>query len=133
MPAVETMDRWQKAVLWPAVLDQAGRVLFSRHGEPLVSTTPVEVYTRWENCLKQILLPNGNVVQITATVVVNRDVDIGSRMWLGGLDDLPGTAFLPETGVNYVYGFDSTPDIKNRFQRKTLLLTRDKDSLPSST
>ena len=72
----------------------------------------------------------GNTVAIDAEVVTVEDVPVGSVMWLGGLDDLPGTAMVPEEDAMQVITVPVTPDIKGRFKSRTLMLMRMKDTMP---
>lgn len=135
MPALEFYDAYQYACYWPPMLDTEDRQMADPYGQVRVAvnvspTVPLELRVRWEDVLKQILLPNGNTIKIDALVVVGQEVKVGGAMWKGRRADLPGTQFVPETDVMYVWGFNGTPDLKNRNQRRTAMLIRKSDHLP---
>lgn len=118
MPALETTELNQKAVLWAA----DG---YDDHGEPKVDAG-VEIDCRWENVTREVAGPGGTPIAIEAEVVVDRDVAIGSRMWLGELDDYAST----ETKL-FTAAFEKTPDLKGRNYRRVVLLSRASDTLPT--
>lgn len=125
MPAFETMDRYQKALLW-------SRVGYDQHSQPVVATgLPVELNVRWQDSKRQSLDAQGNTIAVDATAVLDRVILNGSIMWLGALNDLPGTAYTPETDLMEVSYCKKVPDLKNRFQRYEVGLIRYKNSLPS--
>lgn len=129
MPPIETAWRYQKAVLWPA-LTRRRRALTDKNGVVRVDlANPVELDVRWEWGYREVLGPQGNTVTISATVVVDRDVVIGSRMWQGELEDWFGTG--TGTGdadeVMMVAVVDRALDIKGRHTRSELGLVRYKD------
>ena len=118
MPPIETSSRLQKAVLWEAsgTDDYAGKV-----------NAAVELDVRWEYTEREVTDAQGNQVAITATVIVDRDVAVGSIMWLGTLAAVP----TPKVDLHCVVSFTKTPDIKNREYRRELSLARYNDTLPS--
>lgn len=123
--SVETTARHQWAVLWAASgLDTHGRQTV----EP-----PVEIQVRWKHTQRMGSDARGNPVSIDAQVVVAQDVPMGSVMWEGKLDDLPGTSYVPESDVMEVVGQDTVPDIKGRNVHRVLSLSRSSDSLPPFT
>ena len=122
MPDIESSDRYQTAVLWAA----GG---YDDYGEQTVGD-PVEVQVRWVNNRSEALDANGNMIAIDATVVLAQDVAIGDKMWLGTLDDLPGTGYQPDEDVMEVVTFGKTPDLKGRFYRREAGLKRFRDTLP---
>ena len=131
MPALEVLDRRQKAVYWPLVVDSAGRMVADANGQPRRSA-PVEIAVRWEDVLREIPSANGGTTTISAEVETNADVPVGAHMWRGGLNDLPGTAQVPEADVMQVYSRTKIPDLKARDNDRRLSLTRVKDSLPTA-
>lgn len=158
MPALESLDCHQDAVLWRAVTDIYGRTKADKYGDVRVKTnvvignpvsfiSPEILKVRWEDVKKQMTLPNGNTVAIDALVVIkasgpgapsNPDIPVGSRMWKGSQAELEAfftddTSFEPTVGIMYVLGFNDTPDLKNRSAntRRVLMLTRDRDALPT--
>lgn len=108
MPPLESMDRYQDAVLWPA----AGE---DRYGETLVGD-PVAVKVRWHWTRRTMRGPDGKPITVDAVAVVDRAVEIGSLMWLGRLGDLPpGTDWREETAEALeVVAFEETTDLKGR-------------------
>ena len=135
MPGFETLDRLQKAVLWPYLRRSA-------EGEPVVGP-PVPLMVKWTDQLQNVMDPKGNTITCDATAVVDRDVAIDSIMWLGSLQDLPGalmnqdpgTGFEPEgvpwaSGLMQVKTMGRASDIKNRFTRRTVGMLRFKNQLP---
>src|SRR6185369_15981726 len=125
MPALEKKDRYQKAVLWNAV---DGDAAVDRYGEVNVAD-PVEILVRWVWTETQMTNSQGDPVSVDATAVVDRDIYLGSRMWLGALADWYGTGsafgddFVMEVRVSK-YG----TDLKNRFERRTVGLVFYKDT-----
>lgn len=126
MPAFETMDRYQVAVLWP-------KTGTNRNGQPIVSPTPVQIRVRWDDQQAERLDPQGNTIRIDATVVVDREIEVGSIMYKGSISDFAGTGSDEEpAGLMLVKSYDETPDIKKRFKRRVVTLMRYTDSLPTS-
>lgn len=127
MPAFETMDLQQRAVLW----EKTGQ---DEHNEPTVAS-PVEIPVRWHWKRRQVAGPNGLPIAVDVTVVVNQDVADGSLLWLGTLDDLPGTGtpYVPTSDVVQVLTRDWVPDIKARNVRRVLMCSRFNDSAPNVT
>lgn len=117
--SLETSDRNQKAVLWEATGNTGD------DGEPTVSAA-VSLLVRWQEVQDEGVDPQGNTVAIDARVVVDRVIVVGSRMWLGDINDIA----TPPVNIKQVVGFLSTPDIKNRNVRKTVLLRRASNTLP---
>lgn len=122
MPAPEHDNRRQKAVLWT-------RKGVNRQGQVTLND-PDEIMVRWKWVKREMVDRQGNTVAIDAEVVTVADVLIGSVMWLGELDDLPGTALMPEQDTMMVITAPTTPDIKGRFKARTLMLMRIKDTMP---
>jgi hypothetical protein len=121
---MEYACRFQTAVLWPADGHDP-------YGQPKVGC-PEEITVRWVSKSRQATDANGNPITLDATVIVVQDVDPGSAMWLGTLEDWYGTGSAgQESGVMEVVTFDKTPDIKNRAIRRELGLRFYKDTLPN--
>ncbi len=121
MPPIEERDVWETVVLWPFTgYGRDGQVTV---GDPV----EVEMAVRFSaGNLSERRDPNGNTVQISGTAVVLDDVAIGSRMWYGRLADWLGTGSTDDVDdqVHEVIGFDSEPDLKARFTRRTVTLAR---------
>lgn len=115
---IETADLHQKAVL-------CSRVGRDRYGNPLLDD-PVEIDTRWEKTHKESIDPNGQPVLISEQVVVDREIAIGSILWLGELSSF-GT---PYTNLREVVEYRETPDIKGVYYRRVVGLRNWSNHLP---
>lgn len=125
MPAFETMDLKQKAVLW-AVADDGTPDDFDDHGEHKVKAAK-EISCRWVEKHTEVVDNDGNTIALDAEVVVGIEVKIGSILRLGKQTELPS----PLNKLYEVVVIATTPDIKNRNTRRTLLLRRYSDELPT--
>lgn len=128
MPAPERSHRKQAAVLWPANgIDRYGQVTVG---------SPVEIRVQWSDSKTEALDPQGNKVSLDATVIVNRDVAIGSHMWKGELQDWYGTGSdtttEPDTEIMQVKTVNDSPDIRNRSRTRTVGLMRLRADLHST-
>lgn len=124
MASLETGYRRQKAVLWP---------LASRDEYNNVSVgSPVELMVRWTNIQEDVISPDNTVVRTTAMAVVDRDIPLGSIMWLGELINWTGTASNDtDESVMEVVQMKKVPGLKGRKIRRTVSLTRYKGQLPT--
>ncbi len=125
MPAVESMDRPHDALLFLAT----GK---DRYGKILVSITPVELRVRWNDKQRRVLDRQGNTIAVDATAIVDRDIPLGSILWRGGIDDLPGTSPIPTSGLMEVKLSNSVDDLKGRVTRYDVAMIRATDTLPTS-
>ena len=117
MPAPEQVDRDQKAVLWPA----QG---YDNYGRPTVGP-PTQVAVRWLTKRSRVLDRQGNSISLDASAVVGQRILVGSRMWLGSLEDWLGIGSgCSDDELMEVKTYGETPDIKNRFTQKTVGLMR---------
>lgn len=126
MPAIEYVDRYQTAVLWPKTgNDRYGEPSF---GPPIELAPPYGV--RWLTKKRDALDSQGNKVQVDGTVIVGQDIAVGSDMWLGTLASwyASGSAGVPDD-LCWVVAFNTTPDLKGRETRRSVLVKRYKDSL----
>jgi hypothetical protein len=121
MPPIETSYLKQKAVLWAVIA--AG---FDTDGRQTVSAA-VEINVRWERTGRQILGPQGGTITEDSLVVVDRDIDEYSIMWLGKKVDLPSTL----SNLREVIIFRSTPDLRGRRFRRTVSLIKHSNTLPT--
>lgn len=126
MPAPEFWGRWQKAVLWE-------RTGYDRTGQPTVTASPVELDVRWDETFRQVPSRDRTPTTIEAVAVVTRDIPIGSLMWLGSLDDLPGTDHTPSSDVMEVHSYNGVPDLKNRVTYREVNLKRFKNVLGTTS
>jgi hypothetical protein len=113
MPPIETAFRCQQAQCWAATG-------FDDQGERTVAA-PVTLAVRWVAGQAEAIDPLGNTVNLDATVVVDRDIPIGSILQLVGGDGALHEAVASRT----------TPDLKARNVRRTVGLRRFRDTLPT--
>ena len=122
MPAVEVYDLRQAAVLWPALTDPP---TMDNYGEIQVGA-PIEIRVIWDDQATQSMDRQGNTIALDGTVVASRDIDNGSWMWLGSLDDLEamdgGLIQLMSTKK-----FNKATDIKNRHTARDIGLMKYKE------
>lgn len=127
MPPLEEMDRYQDALYWPTTgTDQ--------YGQPVHDFTAGAVVclkVRWVNKRRLSSDAQGSPITIDASVVSNRELTVGSLMWLGKLADTPGTSETPESDLMIVVGYDHAMDIKGRKTRREALLQRYKNTADS--
>lgn len=70
----------QTAVLWPVSdVDEFGRPDYD---------APVEIGCRWEAVQEEFITPEGDRELSRAKLIVDRDVDVKSMLYLGDLDDV---------------------------------------------
>lgn len=107
MPPIEQEDRLQDALLWLA--DGV-----NEYGETLLGS-PEPVKVRWVNKRRQATNPTGGTATVDATVVLDREVPVGSNMYEGTFEDYYelGTSG-DRAGIMEVVTMDVTPDINNR-------------------
>ncbi len=120
MSRLSTARRYQKAVLWPA----SGS--FTDHGTHKLNS-PVEIDVRWEDKQEEALDSLGNTITTEASVVVDREIPVGSIIWKGAEGDLPD----PPTELKQVVTCKETPGLKARTFRRVVQLTRHSNELPA--
>jgi hypothetical protein len=125
VPPLEEMDREQDAVLWPWVGTD-------RHNEPLFADKE-DVAVRWVERRTEMRDPQGGVVAVDVTAVVDRVIAPGSRMGLGTVAeyDAMGTGTGATGEVLQVVAYAETADLRGRFARRTVGLARFRDALPT--
>ena len=119
MPPLETDCRNDKAVYWAA----NG---FDKFGKEKVDAA-VSIDVRFEIKKEKALDAQGNVIMIDANAVVDREIAVGSRMWMGNIDDIAD----PPVDLWEVRTNSNVPDIKGRNRRRVVGLTRDSNELPT--
>lgn len=126
MPALETIDLHQRAVLWTKAGDDI-------EGRPLVMA-PVEIACRWERGAREGLKKDGTLVRLDAFVVVAQDVVPDSILWEGTLAEwnATGSASGDHTDLMQVVIVKNSPDVKGQNRRRTLGLQMYSDQLPGS-
>lgn len=122
---MEDRDLHQKAVLWTATgKDDYGQVTVDA-----AYASGAEVSVRWEEGRRESLDANGNRIGIDGRVAVDREIAVGSILWLGAKDDLPDAAVDLRQVVNY----KTIPDVKNRASRRTVEVIRFGNTFPAVT
>lgn len=123
MPPLADRNRHQTAVYW----EIAGT---TDENEPTVYQ-PKELRVRWEDKRRQIVR-NGTLVNTDSRVYTDIDLVIGSVIWLGELEDRPGTGFGDEDEeLMEVVGRGKIPDVKGRQFHRYFDLMRFKGTLPA--
>lgn len=129
MPAIETLDREQYAILWLYTgVDQYGEEQF---GLPSVARV------RWIQKRSKVTDAKGNTTTLDGQVISNVMIPLRSAMWLGANGNSnPITQYsaLQNSGatdrqVMRVETANYTPDIKNRNTRYEIGLMRYKDAI----
>jgi hypothetical protein len=113
MPEIELDARCQQATCWPVTGSDD-------QGEYTVGAA-VSLDVRWIDGRIQAPDPLGNTLVLDATVVVDREIPLGSIFQLVGGDGIYFEAVTSRT----------TPDINNRVVRRTLGLRRFRETLPA--
>lgn len=124
MPAPETSDRWQKALLWAKLRNDG-------HGDP-VRDEAIELSVRWVNSRRDVNDGTGNRISLEAEALVDRKVRIGSLMWLGTLDEWPGTGIgINDEELMVVVSYEEATDVKGRIACRIVGLAKYRDALPA--
>ena len=119
MPVIEVMNLFRKAVLWT----KSG---VNDYGVATVEIDPIEINSRWETAPTESGASDNEVQSSQSSVIVDRDIEVGSVIWLGTLADLPA----PESQLMQVMSFTKVPDIKCRKFHRSVMVKRFTDSLP---
>lgn len=127
MPDPETAGLWQDAVLWEATGET------DRYGQHVIGSA-VQLQVVWNTKRREVLDAKGSTVKVDAVAVVDREIRAGSLMWLGSIDDLPGTSeSVPDDDVMEVIGYSHTNDIRVRVVRRTVGLMRRRGGITTIT
>jgi len=113
--------RNQKAVLWlwdGTSVDDYGKA------KPAVA---IEISVRWEEVNKEVTDSEGLTIGIASQVVVDRDIPIGSLLWLGAIADIAS----PPVNIRQVVMVNKAQNFNGREIRRTVLLKKYSDSLPT--
>ena len=121
-PNVADLDRF--AVLW-------AKVGYDRYGSPAVSPIPLEIPVRWVETLTESMGGDDNTQSWDVQFATDRDIPIGSVLWLGRLKDLPIGNKIPTTGIHEVKMAKTAMDVKGREIRCEGGAMRLKDKLPT--
>ncbi len=119
MVYIEFTSRRQDATLWAAGTEstEIGR-------KKVLANVAIKV--RWEDREQDALDASGETIRVDALAVVDRDVAIGSLMWLGKRAD-----WSTATGdLKEVVTFSKVPNLKGTRFRRVVGLIRYSDDLP---
>lgn len=111
-----------KAAYWQCV----GRDI---NAQAVLSANPIDLNVRWDDTHRQVADADGNLIAIDATAVVDRDIPIGSVMWKGSIQLMPGSAQMPDRDVFEVVMFNNVPDFRGRFTYREVNMIRKRDSV----
>jgi hypothetical protein len=125
MPDIETSDLLQQAMYWRA------NGVTGVSGEMKVEAG-IEIPVRWEDAYREVIGPSGQKIGLTADVMADRDIKLGSILWLGSLEEWSNTGSgADETELYQVITKEVTPDIRAINTRWKLGLMRYRHSLPT--
>lgn len=122
MPSLEQMDRNQWALWWdPVGVDEHNRRTFR---------PPAAFRVRWVQKRRELTNAQGDTLVTDGTVVLGRDIPVGSLLWLGEEADWYGTGSNNEDDrVMEVISVDKTPDLKGRVTRYEATVMRYTDTI----
>lgn len=125
MPPPELATLHHLAVLWRAL------GTFDNYGNPTVAE-PEEISCNWKYNRRDKNQPKGGTNIVSASVVVSEEIPIGSKLWLGELEDWYGSAGSggQDDDVMTVTSFDWCQDIRGIETMYTLQLEFDKHEAP---
>lgn len=134
MPAVEYTDRNQRALLWR----RSGNDAYARQ---IVALESEEIWVIWDSKKTEMRAPDGKKINVDGQITTITDIEIGSIVWEGGLEDLrdslPGTGTgtstfdIPLTELFEVVAFDASYDLKGRVQARIAGIKRYSDTMPT--
>lgn len=123
MPFHGYQGRTQWVVYWP-------RVGTGPTGAPTVSDVAQELQLRFDQTVRNVLQSDGTVVTLDGTAGGWTFAPVvGSAVWKGRLDDLPGTSQLPDSDVYRIVKVDVVPDVRGRSSFREATLVRAGDFL----
>lgn len=122
MPSVSVASCVHNAVVWP-FLD------VNQDNEPLFSA-PEDIKVRWEKKRLQRIADDGNIGVTVASVLVSREVVVGSLMREGKLEDLPESPTEVPSNLFEVMDYDEVPNVKHRDPARSVRLQRWKGAVP---
>lgn len=121
MPTLETSSLHQKAVLWTASgLDDESVVTLN---------AKIEIDIRTEKRRKESTDAQANPIATVLTVWVDREIAIGSILWIGTLE--AWNALSPKSNLKQVIMYEEIPDIKGREIERIVTLQKFGDTLPA--
>lgn len=123
MPPLERMDLVETIALW----EFAG---VNEFGEALV-TDPIDIQARWVDAKRRGGGVDSDEIAYDATIVTSTDLIIGSIVWRGSVDSIPGTSEVPESDLFEVVDRRIASDLKGRHTRYEMRLARFNNALPT--
>lgn len=109
----------QKAVLWVAEgVDNYGSYKVN---------SPVEISVRWEENRNEVTDNLGNTIVTDAVIHVNREIVVGSILWLGELIDVA----TPPVNLKQVVIYEEVPNLKARTKFRSVSVIKFSDTLPT--
>ena len=124
MPDQEIAYLLQTALLWPF----AGYDGYGQHTVgPVQELLPPYHGVRWNDNRSEAMDPKGNTVSLDASVIVSKDIAIGSRMWRGTLEEWNGAGTGSVSSQGDLYEVKTTsriPDLRNSAVFRQLGLMR---------
>lgn len=106
-------------MLWPSIGVDAD-------GEAKVGPA-VQVLTRWEQGRGNTSRPHSAEESVTATIIVDRVVPIGSILWKGKINAVPEVIH----DLVRVMDYREVPDIKGRNKQRLVLVSAYSDKIPA--
>lgn len=123
MPSFTKAHLKDDAVLWT----KTGN--YSDDGKVLLNSA-VAIKVRWEQKSGEFISPDGATIGYDDVVYVNQEIEEGSIMWKGKLEDLPSPN-SSITDLRQVIKYEGIPDVKGRVQMRRVILMKHSDSLPT--
>ncbi len=121
MPSLEVSSLHQKAVLWTAAGLDDERVV--------TINAAIEISVRVERKRKESSNAQANPIATVLMVWVDREIAIGSIMWIGTLE--AWNTLSPKANLKQVIAYEEIPDIKGRESERIVTLQKFGDSLPA--
>lgn len=107
MPAPETSNLEQTAILWPPTG-------IDKYGEKIIGT-PEEIDVRWVNSVMDFVDDFGTSIKVDTAIVTDRSIESGSLLYLGTLEEWYGTGSSGDSDRLMVVKSQKTvPDMRNR-------------------
>lgn len=113
-----------KAILWRHVGTDV-------NARATVSTVAEELNCRWDDTRRTVPGNDGVPIAIDATVTVEIEIPVGSRMSKGSISDLPGTGQTPNRDVFEVMTSEESSDWRGVDVYRQVTLARAGDTLPT--
>lgn len=122
MPAFEQMDRHDPAVLWLLT----GK---DRFNEP-TRGNPCAIKVNWGPDKRSVRLPDGTSLVIEGTAIVDREIPVGSLIWLGPITEWNEGNVPADNPIMEVKGYKEDSDLKGRHVLRTVTLAKFHRTLP---